>query len=379
MDKDYDIVLKEIKVVFLQRLEEQRKQFKVFLLSCEKEKVDAESLKSISVLAHQLAGNGATFGFQNISTLAAKIEMVLQGHPLQYADLVRLLKGFIEEMALAIENRPSVVKESQNQEVLEPQKIKENKKVFDRDRRLLVVDDDILLQQMVSKILQGENIDVVFCGNGEDALKLVDQESFDLIILDMNMPGLNGIETLSALKENKALSHIPVVMLTRRDEDKNVVNCLKQGAIDYIIKPFDATLFVSRITNILKSQHQKILIADDDELICTLLQQKFEGLGYSILLAKHGEEALALAKEKKPAIIIMDIMMPARDGLSVLKELKKDDELKHIPVILLTAKNQRENVLIGLESGAHDYVTKPFDVDELAARVVGILQRQIVL
>lgn len=119
----------------------------------------------------------------------------------------------------------------------------------------------------------------------------------------------------------------------------------------------------------------KILIVDDDELICDMLSEHFHRLGYSVLSAKNGKEALEIITKQKPNIVILDYMMPVLDGIAALKKIKSNPKISDIPVVMLTVKSQQENILQGLKSGASDYVTKPFDIEELSQRVIGILNR----
>lgn len=105
---------------------------------------------------------------------------------------------------------------------------------------------------------------------------------------------------------------------------------------------------------------KKILVCDDEPYILLALTDAVETEGYDCITATDGEEALQLAKEEKPDLILLDIMMPGKDGYEVCQELKQDEETKGIPVIMLTAKSQEVDKKRGQEAGADDYITKPF-------------------
>jgi CheY-like chemotaxis protein len=113
----------------------------------------------------------------------------------------------------------------------------------------------------------------------------------------------------------------------------------------------------------------KVLVVDDDPVIQKLLKVNFEMEGYTVLSAADGAEGLDQARAGAPDVIILDIMMPRMNGLEVLTVLKGDDDLRDIPVILLSAKAQAGDVQAGLDKGADAYVTKPFDPLELLDRV----------
>ncbi len=112
-----------------------------------------------------------------------------------------------------------------------------------------------------------------------------------------------------------------------------------------------------------------ILAIDDEKDILKLVQYNLEREGHQVLCAKSGEEGLELARAKKPDLILLDLMLPGMDGLEVCKVLRSNKETRHIPVLMLTAKSSEVDQVLGLELGASDYITKPFSVKVLSARV----------
>ena len=119
----------------------------------------------------------------------------------------------------------------------------------------------------------------------------------------------------------------------------------------------------------------KVLIAEDEADIRRLISFNLERESYDTLLAGDGEEAVLMAYKNIPDLIILDLMLPRMDGFSVFKELRLDSRTKDIPVIMLTAKAQLDDVIAGLEMGADDYLTKPFSPKELVLRVKALLKR----
>lgn len=124
------------------------------------------------------------------------------------------------------------------------------------------------------------------------------------------------------------------------------------------------------------AQTPLVLAADDDPLIRELVQFRLERSGYEVVLASDGDEALRLARERQPALAILDVMMPGLSGYEVTRELRAEEATRGIPVILLTARVQEADVAQGFEAGADDYLTKPFSPQELRARVQAILGRR---
>lgn len=120
---------------------------------------------------------------------------------------------------------------------------------------------------------------------------------------------------------------------------------------------------------------KKILVVDDEEHIIELIKFNLEKEGCSVITANSGDEALKLAKEKVPDLILLDLMLPGIDGLEVCKQIRQDKNIFHIPIIMITAKSEEIDKIAGLELGADDYITKPFFVREMVARVKAILRR----
>lgn len=120
---------------------------------------------------------------------------------------------------------------------------------------------------------------------------------------------------------------------------------------------------------------KKIVLAEDEPQIARLIEFKLKKEGYSVTSKENGEEALKAIKEDKPDLILLDIMMPVMGGYEVLRRLKEDENLKSVPVIMLTARAQEKDVVKGIDMGAEDYITKPFHPAELLARVKRILDK----
>lgn len=121
--------------------------------------------------------------------------------------------------------------------------------------------------------------------------------------------------------------------------------------------------------------NKKILIVDDEENIVELIKFNLELKGYEVYSAYDGMEGLNMAKDIKPSLILLDLMLPILDGTKVCEKIREDEELKETPIIMLTAKNMEKDKVIGLELGADDYMTKPFSVKELMARIKAVSRR----
>ena len=120
---------------------------------------------------------------------------------------------------------------------------------------------------------------------------------------------------------------------------------------------------------------KRILVVDDEEHIVELIKFNLEKEGCTVFTANSGDVALKIAKDKMPDLILLDLMLPGIDGLEVCKLIRKDENISEIPIIMITAKSEEIDKIVGLEIGADDYITKPFSVREMVARVKAIMRR----
>jgi two-component system alkaline phosphatase synthesis response regulator PhoP len=121
---------------------------------------------------------------------------------------------------------------------------------------------------------------------------------------------------------------------------------------------------------------EKILVVDDEENIRELVRYNLAREGYQVTTVGSGEEALKQASSKLPDLIVLDLMLPGMDGFAVCRQLKSDPRTAHIPIVMLTVKGEESDIVVGLELGADDYITKPFSPKVLLARLKAILRRR---
>jgi DNA-binding response OmpR family regulator len=130
------------------------------------------------------------------------------------------------------------------------------------------------------------------------------------------------------------------------------------------------------VSSVQDSDRPLVLVADDDEDIRALVSFRLERAGYEVVEARDGEEALRLAREQAPDLAVLDVMMPKLTGDEVTRRIRGDEAMRRMPVILLTARVQEDDVARGFEAGADDYIKKPFSPQELRARVQAVLGRR---
>lgn len=206
--------------------------------------------------------------------------------------------------------------------------------------QVLVIDDDPTVHDLLGRLLVKEGFGVQRALGGEEGLRLAKARRPDIITLDVLMPGMDGWAVLSALKADPELADIPVVLLTIADE-KNLGFAL--GAVEYISKPFEAEQLIA----VLKKYGRRypahpILVVEDDLATRQLLRRLLKKEGWEVDEAENGRVGLARMAESRPGLILLDLMMPEMDGFEFISEVRKREEWRSIPVVVLTAKDLSE-------------------------------------
>ncbi len=202
---------------------------------------------------------------------------------------------------------------------------------------VLVIDDDASARDLIKRYLSKEGFHVVTAAGGEDGIQKARELQPVFITLDVMMPSMDGWDVLSALKADDELCQIPVIMMTMVD-DKNLGLAL--GATDYMTKPIDRDRLMalaSRYRNPAEGNHD-VLVVEDDDSTRTLISRILEGAGWNVTEAENGKVALEKLANCRPALMLLDLMMPVMDGFSLLAEMRKRTEWSATPVVVITAK-----------------------------------------
>ncbi len=210
----------------------------------------------------------------------------------------------------------------------------------DSAHTVLVVDDEQSAREMIRRMLAKEGFRVLQAASGEEALRCAREQRPDVITLDVMMPGTDGWAVLGALKADPALRDIPVVMVTVVD-DKKLGYAL--GAADNLTKPVDR----ERLAEVLRRHLDhpgvgQVLVVEDDASTREMLRRTLEREGWAVLEAENGRVALERVEKHHPSVVLLDLMMPEVDGFEFLEALRDREEGRHIPVVVLTAKDVDE-------------------------------------
>lgn len=257
---------------------------------------------------------------------------------------------------------------------LDPLSLRKNKM-----HPILVIDDDPEVRYTIGQYLNSRGYDVIFADNGELGIKMaVEQQPF-AITLDVMLPEKDGWTVLKELKENEMTKDIPVIMISILGE-KNIGYGL--GAFEYFIKPISSDKLLgalNKLENIVKKKIERIVLVDDDETEYERYKREFKNDNVVIDYIQDSQNAFNLIVSSQPDLIIIDLMMPNVDGISLSYKLKSNMATKNIPIIISTAKNLTDEEKDSLYNIVEDITIKsnghPLDVLRIVRDTINIQEK----
>ena len=252
--------------------------------------------------------------------------------------------------------------------------------------RILVIDNDAEHATSNKSMLENAGYEVTIAGTGKKGLEIARADKPQLVILDAMLPDINGFSVCQELKDDPKLTSIRVIILTAlgTSAESYLSKMAEQHKADaFFAKPVDTKVLLSRITELLvkstpvtgtSKPRGKILLIDDDPDFLQATQQILVANRYQVITAENGDDGIAKAKYESPDLIILDVIMPGKDGYSVCHELSKIDQTRPIPVIMLTAVGQHLSkpeyaVDMAIDHQADDFIDKPVDSQTLIKKI----------
>ena len=265
--------------------------------------------------------------------------------------------------------------------------------------RILVVDDTVANLKFLEARLSAEYFDVRTASNGVDALRICAAGAFDIVLLDVMMPGLDGFEVCRRLKTDVATSHVPVILVTALDQPADRVRGLEAGADDFLTKPVDELALIARVRSLARlkvvvdelrsraaaapsgsaatglpavtsdfGQNGRILVVDDR---VSSSERLLSVLSTTHLVDSESlpHEALFKAAEGNYDLIVVSLGLADYDALRLCSQVRSLERTRQVPILLLAETEDRLRILRGLEIGVNDYLLRPIDRNELLARV----------
>ena len=293
-----------------------------------------------------------------------------------------LLKGAVDfiDKPFALEQMKVVFQKLENALTKHPKKV-------------LIVEENNQHAKALSYFLSANNIGTLISRNLNESISALQSEEIDCVILDMGIPDKLAYEALENIKEKKGLENLPIIVFTGRDLSVIEQNKIKKYADSIVVKTAhsyqrildEAGLFLhlveekntvnlpgsnytnlSALRNVLKNK--TVLIADDDVRNIFSLTKTLESQQMNVLTAIDGKEAFKMLKENSNIdVVLMDMMMPEMDGYQTIREIRRHQEFKKIPILAVTAKAMRGDREKCIAAGASDYISKPVDIDQLVS------------
>jgi CheY-like chemotaxis protein/HAMP domain-containing protein len=262
-----------------------------------------------------------------------------------------------------------------------------------RVRRLLVVEDDEVQREAIVELVGDDDVEITAVGSGEEALEALEalgDQTFDCMVIDLRLPGMSGMDLIRSVKDDEALSRLPIIVYTGKELSSEEQMGLHRAAETVIVKDVrsperlldETALFLHRVEadlperkrKMLRSlahgdpalEGKKVLVVDDDMRNIFAITAVLEQHQMEVVYAENGRLALEkLEAEDGIDVVLMDIMMPEMDGYEAMRKIRKHPEHAKLPVIALTAKAMKGDREKCIQAGASDYVTKPVDPEQL--------------
>jgi CheY-like chemotaxis protein len=259
-------------------------------------------------------------------------------------------------------------------------------------KRVLLVEDDQIQREAIRQLLGNGDLKLDMAGSAADALRMLQSTAYQCMILDLRLPDMTGFDLLERLDAAKVKARPPVVVYTGKDLTRAEQERLERYAESIIIKGArsperlldEVSLFLHRVEAHLPEDSQamlrrlrsadetlrgrRVLVVDDDMRNVFALVNALDSYGIETLVARSGQDALdRLAADGGIELVLMDIMMPGMDGYEAMRRIRRNQSLKKLPVIALTAKAMREDQERCLAAGANDYMPKPVQIERLVS------------
>jgi DNA-binding response OmpR family regulator len=261
--------------------------------------------------------------------------------------------------------------------------------VVDARPRILVIDDSVTFREALREALVEAGYDVVIAGSGEEGLRAAAAHRPSALVVDGVLPGIDGAAVIRRVRLDAALRGIPCLLLTGSEGEGAELRALDAGADSFVRKEEDMTVILARLAAAMRAAAvmpveqaasllgpKRILAVDDSPTYLNQLGDALRGEGYDVVLAHSGEEAIELLGVQLVDCILLDLMMPGLGGQATCLRIKAAPVVRDIPLVVLTALEDRDAMIDSLAAGADDYISKSSDLDVLKARVRAQIRRK---
>ena len=255
---------------------------------------------------------------------------------------------------------------------------------------ILVIDDSPTFRHAFAAALESAGYEALLAPTGELGLRMAAETRPDAVVVDGVLPGINGRTVIHRMKSDGVLLRVPCLLLTGSEEAADEVAALEAGADGFVRKGDDIEIILARLATVMRSQGapiseaveesifspKKILAVDDSPTYLQELAEQLRSAGNDVVLARSGEEALELVAATMVDCILLDLIMPGLSGVEVCQQIKTSPQWRNVPLIMLTACDDREAMVASFNAGADDFISKSSEPAVLHARLRGQLRRR---
>ena len=241
------------------------------------------------------------------------------------------------------------------------------------NQKVLVVDDDRRMVKTICDILRVKGHDPHPAYSGEEAVNKVREDSFDCVLMDLKMPGIDGVEALKMIKA--AAPELPVVLMSAYATDLQAEEASRQGAFAVLTKPIDVQMVLSFLA--LLRKEESILIVDDDPMFCRTLKDILQARGYRVEAESDPDSVIGRLEQNYELLVVLDLKLGKADGVDVLKGIRGRSPTK--PVVLVTGSQGESMASIeqGMRIGAYTCLYKPLEMEKLVEIIEEISRRKL--
>jgi DNA-binding response OmpR family regulator len=253
---------------------------------------------------------------------------------------------------------------------------------------ILVIDDSPTFREALRYALEGAGYSVLLAGSGEDGLRVAAANRPAAVIVDGMLPGLDGPTVIRKIRLDAALRGTPCLLLTSAEDRESELRALDAGADAFVRKEEDLEVLLVRLGAVLRAVTservdtaslfgpKRILAVDDSATYLHEISALLRGEGYDVVMARSGEEAIEMLAVQPVDCILLDLLMPGLGGMETCRRIKQSPVVRDVPLILLTALEDRQSMLDGLGIGADDFVSKVSEFEVLTVRVRAQIRRK---
>jgi len=248
-------------------------------------------------------------------------------------------------------------------------------------RKKIIYVDDVQYNRLTLKSKLGEFYEVYTIESAFKLFEVIEKIGPDMIILDINMPDMDGFDTIIKLKYDNRYSMIPIIFISSRNDKESVVKGLKLGAADYFTKPFETQKLIESIRKNINPNGESavnnedrtetranVLIIDDIAIMLRTIHFSLHNK-YNVTLLSKSELVIEYLKSNEADIILLDLLMPGLSGYDLIPMIRAIPEYRDIPIIVISSEGKHNNVNDVMSLGANDFIAKPFTPEELNEKV----------